>query len=414
MAVYKIFPSADATIYSSYPFKNTGRDSVLEVSVKNSYDPLRFDSRGLIDQSPYYNYDIAVDDNYSALLATPQVPDIRRALLQFSNKDINLIQTFASQSISGSWQASLKLNLAFAQNLNTTYSLEAYAVSQSWDMGTGKYADLPEQRNGVSWTYTGFASQSATWVTGGGTWNAAYPESQSFDYMSSKDVNMDISSVVNLWISSSIPNYGLIVKHPKAIEQSSGSYIDLKFFSVDTHTIYPPCIDFKWNDANYYPVGSSYVLGNEFTLTLANNPGTFRQGSIYKMRTAVRDTYPARQFTTSSVYLQSKYLPKETFWAIQDLKTNEMIVDFDETYTALSADTISNYFYIYTNGLEPERFYRILIKTRVYSTTFGPLSIYNNEQSIYDALSLYSADDLALLPYEELVIDNDLIFKVIK
>jgi len=35
MAVYKIFPSADATLYSSSPAANTGLDEILEVSVKS-------------------------------------------------------------------------------------------------------------------------------------------------------------------------------------------------------------------------------------------------------------------------------------------------------------------------------------------------------------------------------------------
>ena len=33
MAVYKIFPSADATLYSKYPAQNTGLDEMLEVAV---------------------------------------------------------------------------------------------------------------------------------------------------------------------------------------------------------------------------------------------------------------------------------------------------------------------------------------------------------------------------------------------
>jgi len=32
MAVYKIFPIADATIYSAFPSMNTGLDAILEVS----------------------------------------------------------------------------------------------------------------------------------------------------------------------------------------------------------------------------------------------------------------------------------------------------------------------------------------------------------------------------------------------
>ena len=39
MAVYKIFPSSDATLYSKYPAQNTGLDSILEVAVKNNDNP---------------------------------------------------------------------------------------------------------------------------------------------------------------------------------------------------------------------------------------------------------------------------------------------------------------------------------------------------------------------------------------
>jgi len=414
MAVYKIFPAADATIYSAYPLKNTGRDSVLEISVKNSQDASRFVNRSLMEQSPYYSYDVAATDNYTNPLGMSGSSDIRRALLQFSNSDVAIIKAFASQSISGSWEAALKLNLAFAQNLNTTYSLEAYAVSQSWQMGTGMYSSTPEIRNGVSWTYTGPAQISTPWSMLGGSWITEKSGSQSFDYMSNKDVNLNVTSIADAWFSGSIPNYGIIVKHPTAIEQSTGSFMDLKFFSVDTHTIYPPCLEIRWDDAYYFPIGSNYILNDQFTLVLSNNPGTFKQNSVYRFRTAARDTFPVRQFTTASLYVQPKYLSQESYWAIQDLKTNEMIIDFDAEYTKLSADSVSNYFTLYMNGLEPERFYRILIKTKIYSTTFGPLSIYDNEQSIYTALSLYSANDLALLPAEEVIVDNNLVFKVIR
>jgi len=151
MAIYKIFPSADATIYSAYPAKNTGRDSVLEVSVKNSQDGLRFLDRSLLTQSPYYSYDLAANDNYTTTANIFPSNDIRRSLIQFSNQDLATLRTFASQSISGSWDAYLRLGLAFAQNLSTDYTVEAYAVSQSWNMGTGKYSTLPEVRNGVCW-----------------------------------------------------------------------------------------------------------------------------------------------------------------------------------------------------------------------------------------------------------------------
>ena len=415
MAVYQIFASADATIYSHYPIKNTCRDEVLEVSVKNSQDGVAFyNKQQLLTQNPYYTYDLAANDNYSTTDELFPESDIRRAVLQFSNTDITKLKTFASQSVSGSYEANLKLSLAFAQNLNTTYSLQAYALTQSWTMGTGRFAQVPQSTNGVSWLYTGPSASSAAWTTGGGSWNTALTGSQYFDYMANKDVNMDITTIMNSWFTGSVKNRGLIIKQPTVVENDPNAFLDLKFFSVDTHTIYPPTIQFKWNDSYYYPQGSNFVLSDQITLVLANNPGEFTQGNTFKFRTGVRYTYPQRSFSTQSIYLNQLYLSENSCWALQDVKTNEMIIDFDSTYTKLSADSVSNYFYMYMNGLEVNRYYRILVKTSIYQTTFGPLALYNNDQSIYDALSLYAAEDLALLPAEEIILTGqNLVFKVV-
>lgn len=438
MAVYNIFASADATLYSHYPTKNTGRDPILEVSAKNSQDGVRFLYRNGITENPYYTYDLAANSNYSTTEFYFPISDIRRSILQFSNADLLKLKAFASQSISGSYQANLIMNLATAQNLNTTYSLEIYPVSQAWSMGTGMYAQVPQSVNGVSWDYTGPSASSALWIDdayywnqyntlpwesasmlwnstpGGGTWYSSSYATQSFDYMSNKDINANITDIITEWFTGSIPNNGLIVKHPQYIEDNPNSFVDLKFFSVDTHTIYPPTIQFKWDDAYYYPQGTNYVLTDQITIVLANNPGQFTQREVYKMRLATRYTYPPRQFTTSSVYLTNLILSEQTYWSLQDIKTGETVVDFDENYTKVSADSVGNYFNLYTSGLQINRYYRILIKTKIFSTTYGPLSVYDNEQSLYNALSLYGPNDLALLPAEEVIYSNqNLVFKIV-
>ena len=112
MAVYNIFASADATLYSRYPAKNTGRDPILEVSAKNSQDGLRFLNRTPLTQNPYYTYDLAANSNYDVSYAYFPGSDIRRSVLQFSSQSISTLYTFASQSVSGSWTANLMLYLA--------------------------------------------------------------------------------------------------------------------------------------------------------------------------------------------------------------------------------------------------------------------------------------------------------------
>jgi len=447
MAVYQIFASADATIYSRYPAKNTGRDPILEVSAKNSQDGLRFLYVNPVTENPYYTYDLAANSNYSDSDAFFPTSDIRRALLQFSNKDVSKLNTFALQAVSGAYEASLKLYLASAQNLSTTYSLDVFPITQGWSMGTGQYAQVPQSVNGVSWNYTGPSGSSPVWAentfywdnidlptwtsasynwdyvptigqpyftTGGGAWEQDIEATQSFDYMSNKDVNADITNIMTTWFSGSLPNYGLIVKHPQTVEEDPNAFIDLKFFSVDTHTIYPPTIEFKWDDSYYYPQGTNYVLTDQVTVTIANNPGQFPQGDVYKMRLSTRYTYPPRQFTTSSVYLTNLILSEKTYWALQDIKTGEMVIDFDENFTKVSCDSVGNYFTLYTTGLEINRYYRLLVKTNIFSTTYGPLSLYDNDQSIYNALSLYGPDDLKLLPAEEVIYSGqNLVFKIV-
>ncbi len=45
------------------------------------------------------------------------------------------------------------------------------------------------------------------------------------------------------------------------------------------------------------------------------------------------------------------------------MDTEEIVVDYDTSYTKISCDSSSNYFDVYMNGLEPERYYKILLKS---------------------------------------------------
>jgi hypothetical protein len=369
MAIYKIFPAADATIYSKYPAQNAGIDEILEVAVKNNNNS----ANSLVESVP--SEPILYDD-------------IRRSLIRFSDSDIQIIKKYAT----GSWQAGLKLYLANAENLSTNYSIEVRQVSQSWNMGTGKFGDCPETRNGVCWYSTSsYLNTTSSWnanassyylTPGGGSWTGSYYGSQSFDYNSNKDVNTDVTSIVNSWFSGS-QNNGLIVKFPNTVESSSVSYIALSFFSVDTHTIYPPTLEMRWDDSTY--TGSvSEIMDTDFVVSIANNQGEYKYTTNkVRFRINVREKYPARSFSTASIYLANKRLPQTSYWAIQDYKTNEMVIDFDTNYTKISYDDYGSFLNLYMSGLESQRYYKLLIKTE-------------------------------LITGELITIDNDCIFKIVR
>ena len=320
MAIYKIFPSADASIYSLYPAKNTGLDSIIEVSVKNSI--------------------LSGSD------------DIRRSLILFSDSDITKIKNLKS----GSWDAYLKLYLANAENLSIPYNLQFAQLTNLWTMGTGKFVNDPEIRNGVCWYSTSSYSSSVnTWTnpsyyltSGGGSWNATIA-SQSFSYQDSKDINANVTSIVTNWFNGN-SNCGIIMKHSASIENNPKSYLTLNYFSRDTHTIYPPCLEIGWDDSSYITGSLKTITTSEAVIGISNNPGTIKSST---------DKYTFR---------------------IQDVKTEDTIISFNDNYTKISCDSKGNYFNIYISGLEPERYYKIIVKTLLDS---GESFVTEGDNSIF-------------------------------
>jgi hypothetical protein len=358
MAIYKLFPEKDTTIYSGYSTLNTGIDQILETST------------------------------YPDPIAGSDIPQTSRFLIQFPLSDI---QDIINNKISGSsWDSYLKLYLANADEIPIDYTLYCYPLSQSWKMGTGKFFNTPMTTNGCSWVFTGTSGSSPLWATssfgnyatasystvhGGGVWFTGSAtlnpvSSQSFNYINSKDLSFKVTNAVSLVYSGSIPNNGFIVKQQNSLEFIPTSFFNLKYFSMDTHTIYPPYLEFRWDDSSYNAPVNSIVTNENIVVTLFTNKIEYKQDSIQRFRINVRDKFPPRVFiTTGSLYINNKFLPSSSYYSVVDLDTNETIIDFDDNYTKISADSSNNYFTIYMSGLEPERYYKILIKTIVGGST---------------------------------------------
>lgn len=354
MAVYKIFPEKDATLYSEYPNMNTGIDEIIEATTAQS-----------------------IAGN----------PTVSRFLVKFPQSEIvDVISTKTTSSIA----TYLKVFVAKVEGLGQETTLYCYPISGSWQNGTGKYLDSPATENGVSWNFR-TSSGSGAWATtfgitgatasysasnpGGGNWytSSAYVKSSSYQYRSDFDIELNTTNTVLAWYSGSIANDGFIIKQDDAAEFSTdeAKRVEFKYFSVDTNTIYPPQLEIRWNDFSYNTGSSTQTIINtaDLVASLPNNTGTFHSGSVQRFRVNVRPQFPPRVFTTSSFYVTNYYLPTASYWSIKDLDTNEVVINFDSTYTKISADSSSSYFDVYMNGLEPERYYQILLQTTVDGTT---------------------------------------------
>ena len=158
-----------------------------------------------------------------------------------------------------------------------------------------------------------------------------------------------------------IPNNGFIIKHPDSVEvNTSSSFGEMQYFSVDTHTIYPPKLTFKWDDSSYITSSGATVLNEgDIFLSLHNNKGKFQRKSKQRFRLTTRKRYPDRTFVTSSNYLDPHYLPKTSYYSVRDAETDDVLIPFDTSYTKLSANSEGMYLDLYMEGFMPERYYKL-------------------------------------------------------
>lgn len=356
MAVYRIFPQQDAFIFSEATGSNAGLDEILEVG-------------GYVDISGQ--------------------GETSRILIQFSSTEISDI--IANKIGSGNFSASLGVYLADAYQIPVNTTIFAYPIysDTGWDNGTGKYGDIPVNTTGVSWgaqkyggaspwpttglpagvTYytTGSKPGGGTWYTASGATNLEFTQSNPIN--STYDIDINVTNAVKLWNSGSIGNNGFILKLSSSLEFNTTSSIRLKYFGGDTNTIYPPYLEFKWDDSSYN-VGSLSTLNNSIaTVKINNNRGEYANVGKQRFRVTAQPKYPVRTFSTSSIYLTNYALPTASYWGLKDENTEEMIIDFDTQFTKISCDSNGGYFDVYMDGLQPERYYRILIKTTLDGST---------------------------------------------
>ena len=200
MAVYKIFPEKDATLYSMFPEMNTGLDEIIEAT-------------------------------QTSIAPTDPNPQTSRFLIKFDQSDI---EDVINTKIGGAeWDVNLRCFIAKTTGLELDTTLDVLAVSGAWDMGTGKYLDSPVSTDGVSWRYQTYSGSSIWNVTlpganvtssydanyaplGGGTWynqyksgslNAYLSSSQVYSYAQDKDLDVSVKPIIENWIAGKIDYY---------------------------------------------------------------------------------------------------------------------------------------------------------------------------------------------------------------
>ena len=356
---YFVFPEIDSTIYQATGSLNAGLDEILEVRKTMST------SGGNVKVS--------------------------RILIKFDLEDIE--RSINNGTISSDRKFYLNMYDAGSENLNTSQSLFAYPIRQSWVEGQRKHADNPASEDGCSWNFRDSGvlktpwSGSATEHQGGG-WHEEVYATQSFKY-GSDDMRMDVTPIMNKWLDGTYPNHGFIIKRSGSFENintnedegSSKRLGNFKFFSRQTNTIYPPKLEVEWYDTKWSTGSLSGLDSTELEdlqVYMKNLRPEYKESSKVKFRLCGRGRYPTKSYSnTSSPYLTQKYLPsgsKENiggdgaYYSVLDGQTDDVIIPFG-TGSLISCDSTGNYFNLWMNGLQAERYYKFCFRVVSGSNT---------------------------------------------
>jgi len=361
---YFLFPEKDTTIYQNSSSLNAGLDEILEVRKEVS------DTGATVNVSRVL---IKFDLSYiSGSIISGLIPNPHRTGSRYY----------------------LNLYDAHPSALATSQKLYTYPISGSWTMGDGRSYDDPITTEGSSWSFrhgkidgtlwTDISSSGAVWHSGSG-----YEASQSFDH-DTTDVRMEVTDIVKQWISGSIPNEGFILKRSGSIgnldsgsdEGNTTKLGNFSFFSADTHTKYPPTLEVVWDDSKWSTGSLTPLTGSDLEDAVIYMKGLrpeYKEKSKARFRFVGRTRFPAKTYSTTPSNLTVKYLPSgSTYYSIKDAETDDVIVPYG-TGSKVSCDTNGNYFNLWLDGYQPERYYKIEYRVQSGSGTADEIDQYYDE-----------------------------------
>jgi hypothetical protein len=206
--------------------------------------------------------------------ANPSSSELSRILVQFPINDIITDRANALIPASGSISWFLKLyNAKHGQTLPKDYTMTISAVSSSWNEGYGldmeEYSDIGY----ANWnTASSSSSGTSSWTSAGGDYHIS-PTASYFFNKGTEDLIVDVSHIVEQWITGSKTNYGFGVKLSSSHEQTAQSFYTKKFFARGTEFFFKkPTLEARWNSVRRDNRG--YFFASSSLASAADNLNT--------------------------------------------------------------------------------------------------------------------------------------------
>jgi hypothetical protein len=213
--------------------------------------------------------------------------ELSRILIQFPINDIITDRNSGLLPASGSisWYLNL-FNAPHSEIVPKDFTLTISAVSRSWDEGYG--LDM-EEYSDVGYANWNSASSSSAggvtdWSSAGGDYHTSPTTSQLFN-KGTENLVVDVSQLVEQWVTGSKTNYGFGIKLTSSQEQAAQSFYTKKFFARGTEFFFKrPTLEARWNSVRRDNRG--YFFASSSLASAADNLNTIYLYNVVRGRLA--------------------------------------------------------------------------------------------------------------------------------
>ena len=191
--------------------------------------------------------------------------ELSRVLVQFDTSGISSDRAAGDLPTAGSVSFYLRLfNAETTKTVPKEYNLAIQAISRSWSEGHGLDLEGYKDTGESNWV---FASSGTQWTTAGGDYHSLPSYSQTFN-TGLEDLEVDVTGLVEEWLSGAKQNYGVGIRLSSSFEASSSanppgaieSYYTKRFFARGTEFFFKrPVIEARWNSSRKDDRGDFYL-----------------------------------------------------------------------------------------------------------------------------------------------------------
>lgn len=207
---------------------------------------------------------------------------IARIITKFDLGSISDMMSTGDMPLSGVFYFLRLASATHDKTLPYSFDIEVQALTQDWDEGRGRDVDFFSDKMTANWD----KAKSTTWWTTPGASGSGPIAVAHFD-TGQEDMLVDVTDIVNAWVSGTTTNNGFLVKMSSTLETDSQDYYIKMFHGRETFfQDRRPYLEARWNDlvadhrnSFYFDVSGTLSLYNSIRGQLTNIP-SIGTGSI--------------------------------------------------------------------------------------------------------------------------------------